>query len=192
MATTDLPAPPLVEKTVMTRPSSPSASITSGTAGTGAAMTSPEATRATASASWAGSIGACSTSLTPERSARWSISVDSSLVTMMAPTSRRAASSCSTAASSGLPANDGPRTITTGMDPSREARSLMEAKGVAPWPELHGQAAARRLVGIDHGHRHLAAAAPGGGAGARMWHVLAGLAGERAGHDLGPAVPLGP
>ncbi len=61
-----------------------------------------------------------------------------------------------------------------------------------PLPQLHGQAATGRLVGIDHGDRHLTAAAPRGGPGARMWHVLAGLAGEWAGHDLGPAVPLGP
>ena len=89
---------------------------------------------ATAASNCAVSTGAWSTSLTPARSARWSMSVDSSSVTMMAPTSRRAARSCSAETSSSLAAKDGPRTTTTGAPVSDDASSPIEPKATVPFP----------------------------------------------------------
>src|SRR4051812_37335146 len=60
---------------------------------------------------------------------------------MMAPTSRRALSSCSTEPRSEPVENDGPSTTTTGWPVSRLASSLMDANGVAPCPSC----IARRL-----------------------------------------------
>ncbi len=59
-------------------------------------------------------------------------------------------------------------------------------------PQLHGQAAPGRLVGIDHGHCHLSAPTAGGRTCARVRHVLTRLTGEGTRHDDGPPLGVGP
>ena len=94
---TDLPAPPLVEKTVMSRPTSPLVAP-SRADGAGAR---PWPTRATASTSTVAS-GLASTSRTPARRAPCRTSVESSSTTRMMPVSGRARASRSTGPSASI------------------------------------------------------------------------------------------
>ena len=67
----------------------------------------------------------------------------------MAPISGRSPISFSAAASPSGDEHDGPSTATSGMPVSRSRSSSMLADGHGEVAELHGQAAADRLVGVD-------------------------------------------
>ena len=111
VATTLLPDPPLVDDTVMTRPSGVSSSADVGNVGT---IVSVRDTRSTDSISDVASVGAPSTSRTPDRSACCRRLVDSSAATRMAPASGRTRVNRSISASPGSSARPGPNTTTSG------------------------------------------------------------------------------
>ena len=77
-------------------------------------MSSVSATLATAVLSCSASTGAASTSFTPERSAVWSRSVESTSVTRIVPTSRWDWRVAPISASDDALAQEGPRTRTVG------------------------------------------------------------------------------
>ena len=139
-AITDLPAPPLVENTVMTRASSPVGSTPRGV-GAGGWWSASRRCDARTPPSWAVSTGAGSTSRTPARRARRNSSVVSSLVTRMAPTSGCSDDRRSASASAASVAHDGPRTTATGVPLSRSLSAVSDGSGTARSPSCM----ARRL-----------------------------------------------
>ena len=82
--------------------------------------------------------------------------------------------------------------MTTGIEPQPRGQVVDRGEGGGALPELHGQAAAGRLVGIDHGDGDLAAAPAGGRTCARVRHVLTRLTGEGTRHCDGPPFGVGP
>ena len=135
-ATTLLPAPPLVENTVMTWPSSP---VTGAAAAGGGGVDGHDRERLGHAADriveLGGLDGAESTSRTPTRMARWNSSVVSSLATRTAPTSgRERATGPRRRASPGSSAHDGPSTTTVGVPGSRASRSAIDGNGTACSP----------------------------------------------------------
>ena len=149
VAITDLPAPPLVEKTVMTWPSSPSSTADVGASGR---ADGGERCRRPAGPPRPGALvstGAASTSLTPARSAWRNSSVVSSAAMRMAPTSGWSAMRRSASA---RPVGRGARRAEDddhGAPLRRSRRASSEPTGTRQLAELHGQAAAHRLVGVD-------------------------------------------
>ena len=138
VASTDLPAPPLVENTVMTRPlvlgSSSGVELANDpTEAEGPAGAMVALTRRTASLSWPVSTGAPRTSRTPERMARWKTSVERSSAMRMAPTSDRRASRPSAPVTPGTRAQDGPSTSRNG-EVNRSSTPSMDSRAMARSP----------------------------------------------------------
>ena len=134
-AITDLPAPPLVEKTVMTWPSPPGSGAPwtlfgSMIAGCCEPLPSMSPTRLTVMASWERSWSG-STSRTPARRACWRTSVVSCSAMRMAPISGRGRVRRSTTTNWSGEAIDGPRTTTRGVPVSLVARASIDGKGTA-------------------------------------------------------------
>ncbi len=139
----DLPAPPLVENTVMTWPSTLGRGSTSsgtGVDGTGidalrGAWSSDMATRCTAWASAPDSPVRASTSRTPARRATCRSWVESSSTTRMVASSGYSRWTCSLTSRVCSSLQDGPRTATTGTAPVRRAESSSTVlNGVTPSP----------------------------------------------------------
>ena len=190
VATTDLPAPPLVENTVMTRPRSPSPSTSAGSAGRRARHDEPGGHPGHG----LGQLGG----------------LDRGLEDVLDPGAER---SLEHLGGELVGDHDG-ADVTSGRQElldGRQLRALAERRaqhdhdrdrtesggqvvdrreGGGPLPELHGQATAGGLVGIDHCDRDLATTAPGRGPRSGVGHVLARLTGERTRHDAG--FPAGP
>ena len=109
---------------------------------------------------------------------------------MMAPTSRRAAEQLLDGRQLRALAERRAQHDHDRDRPSRDGEVVDRRERGGPLPELHGQATACGLVGIDHRDRDLAATAPGRGPRSGVGHVLARLTGERTRHDAG--FPAGP
>ena len=204
VAMTDLPAPPLVEKTVMTLPSSTSVAARRRARRradrrrrpTSSAARRPAATRL-------GELRRCRPARRGRRGRRpaapaGAASVVSSSATRMAPTlgagARAAARRSPSSDAVGARRARAPR--TTGTEPvSRPASSSIEANGVAPSPSCMASRLRAGVVGVDDGDRRPRIVDAGRRSGPGVVHGLVGVGARHsvARYDWSPVRrPSGP